>query len=123
MTWTLPQTSNNKKKQRAAGQAASYFLTTTLKGNTINPYTKGSKNRIDVVFHKGGVPSDSGKPVMMLDLRGKALRVKWKASERLYSDLHATTQGIPVDSTRYMGYMDTVDFMHQAKVTTINRYH
>ena len=53
--------------------AASYFLTMTLKGYTVNPYTKGLKNRIDVVFHKGGMPSNSGKPVMMLDLRGKAL--------------------------------------------------
>ncbi len=114
---------NKKKKQHVADRAASYFLTTTLKGNTINPYTKGSKNRIDVVFHKGGVPSDSGKPMMLLDLGGKALRVKWKASERLNLDEHATTQDIPMDFARYMGYMDTMDCMHQVGVTTIDGYH
>ncbi len=65
-----------RKKQRAANQAASYFSTMTLKGYMVNPYSMRSKNMIDVVFHKGGVPPEYGKPVMLLDLRGKALRVK-----------------------------------------------
>jgi hypothetical protein len=60
-------------------------LTTTLKGYTVNPYWKGLKNKINVVFHESGVPSKSAKPVMKLNLGGQALRVEWKASERLYS--------------------------------------
>ncbi len=98
-----------KKKQRAAHQAAAYFLTTTLKGYMVNPYSKGSKNMINVVFHKGGVPPKSRKPVMSLDLGGKALRVKWKVVKSLYSDKQATCQGIQVDSACYHGYADTMD--------------
>jgi hypothetical protein len=54
-------------------RAVSYFLTMTLKWYTVNPYSKGSKNMIDVVFHKGGIPPESGNPMMLLDLGGKAL--------------------------------------------------
>jgi hypothetical protein len=89
----------------------------------VNPYSKGSKNMIDVVFHEGGVPPESGKPVMSLDLGGKALRVKWKASECLYSDKQATAQGITVDTAHYTGYGVTMDSMHQAGVTAIDGYH
>ncbi len=56
--------------------AAEYFLTTTLKGYTVNPYSRGSKNRIDVVFHDSGVPSKAEEPVITLDHGGKALRVE-----------------------------------------------
>jgi hypothetical protein len=45
----------------------------TLKGYTVNRYSKGSKNCINAVFHKGGMLPKSTKPVMMLDLGGKAL--------------------------------------------------
>jgi hypothetical protein len=62
-----------KKKQHAADQAAAYFSTMTLKGYTVNPSSKGPKNMINVMFHKGGVPPESGKPVMSLDLGGEAL--------------------------------------------------
>ncbi len=72
-----------KKKQSAADRAASYFLTTTIKGYMVNPYSKGSKNMIDLVFQEGGVPPESGRPVMLLDLGGEALQVEWKASECL----------------------------------------
>jgi hypothetical protein len=60
--------------------------------------------------------------MMTLDLGGKALHVYWKASERLYSDKQATSQGIPKDSACYTGYADTMDCMHQAGVTAIDRY-
>jgi hypothetical protein len=111
---------NKKKKQCGANQAASYYSTTTLKGYTINPHSKGSKFRIDVVFHKGGMPPKFAEPMMMLDLGGKALCVKWKASERLYFNEQATSQGIPMDSVRYTGYTDPMECMHQAGVTVIN---
>ncbi len=58
---------------------------------------------INVVFHEGGVPHESGKLVMSLDLGGMALQVKWKAAESLYSDKQATCQGIQVDSACYHG--------------------
>jgi hypothetical protein len=67
---------------------------------------------IDMVFHKGGMPPEFERPVMLLDHGGKALCVKWKASECLYSDKQATSQGIPVDSAPYMWYADTMDRMH-----------
>jgi hypothetical protein len=104
-------------------QAASYFLTTTLKGYAISPHSKWSKNMIDVVFHKSGMSPEFGKPVMMLELGGKALQVRLKASECLYLDKQVTSQGIPMDSAHYMGYAEAMDCMHQAKVTAINGYH
>jgi hypothetical protein len=75
-----------RKKQCAANRAAAYFLTKTLKGYMVNHYSKGSKNCIAVVFHKGGVPSKRAQPVMSLDQGGKALKVEWKLSERLFTD-------------------------------------
>ncbi len=85
---------------------------TILKVYTVNPYSKGSKNHINVVFHKGSMPQKFTKPVMMLDLGGKALQVEWKRTECLYSNKQATSQGIPVHSMHYTGYADTMDRMH-----------
>ncbi len=69
------------------------------------------------------MPPKSAGPVMMLDLGGKAIQVKWKASECLYLDKQATSQGIPVDSACYTGYADTMACMHWAGVTAIDRYY
>ncbi len=112
-----------KKKQHAANQAAAYFSTTTLKGYTVNPYSKGSKNMINIVFHKGGVPPESRKLVMSLNLGGKALQVEWKAAKSLYPDEQATCQGIQVDSACYHGYTDTMDSMYRSGMTAIDGYH
>ncbi len=90
-----------KKKQRAADRAAAYFSTKTLKGYTVNHYSKGSKNCIDVVFHEGGIPSERTHPVISLDQEGKALKVKWKLSKRLFTKEQAMAQAIPKDSTGY----------------------
>ncbi len=65
-------------------------MTNTKKGNTVNPYSKGSKNCINVVFHEGGLPPKSAKPMMMLNLGGKALHIEWKASDHLYSNKQVT---------------------------------
>ncbi len=92
-----------KKKQHAADQAAEYILTKTLKGYTVNHYSKGSKNCIDVVFHKGGIPSKRTHPVISIDQGGKALKVEWKLSKHLFTDKQATAQVIPKDSTWYNG--------------------
>ncbi len=117
MTSTPPP----KKKQHAANRAAAYFSTKTLKGYTVNHYSKGSKNCINVVFHEGGIPSKRAQPVMSLDQGGKALNIEWKLSKRLFMDKQATVQMIPNDSVRYNGYADTLDCIHQAGVTPINK--
>jgi hypothetical protein len=112
-----------RKKQCAANRAAAYFLTKTLKGYTVNQYSNGSKNHIDVVFHKGGMPSKRAQPMMSLNQGGKALQVEWKLSKRLFMDKQAMAQSIPKDSMRYTGYADTLDRIHQAGVTPINKYY
>ncbi len=90
-----------KKKQRAANRATAYFSTKTLKGYTVNHYSKGSKNCIDAVFHEGGIPSERTHPVMSLNQGGKALKVEWKLSKHLFTDEQVTAQAIPKDSARY----------------------
>jgi hypothetical protein len=112
-----------KMKQRATNRAAAYFYTKTLKGYTVYHYSKGSKNCIDVFFHKGGIPSKRTHPVMSLDQGGKALKVEWKLSKRLFTDMQATAQAIPKDSARYNGYADTPDRIHQAGVMPINMFY
>ncbi len=112
-----------RKKQRAADQAGAYSSTKTLKGYTVNQYSKGSKNRINVVFLEGGVPSERAQPVMSLDQGGKALQVKWKLSESLFTDEQVMEQLIPKDSARYTGYADTLDRIHQAGVAPINKFY
>jgi hypothetical protein len=118
----LTSTPPPKKKQRAADWAAAYFLTKTLKGYTVNHYSKGSKNCIDVVFHKGGIPSKRAQPVS-LDQGGKALKVKWKLSEHLFIDKQVTVQAIPKDSAWCNGYVDTLDRIHQARVFPVDKYY
>ncbi len=93
-----------------------YFSTTSKKGYTINPWLKGAKNYIDVVFHDGGVPAKSEEPNITLNKGGKALRVEWKLLKKLYTPMQATAQLIPVDSARYNGYCNTQDQMKAAGV-------
>jgi hypothetical protein len=78
-----------------------YFSTKTLKGYRDNHYSKGSKNCINVVFHKGGIPSKKAQPIMYLDQGVKALKVEWKLSEHLFTDKQAKAQAIPKDSMWY----------------------
>ena len=96
-----------KKKKGAAKKVAEYFLTTTLKGFTVNPYSRGSKNRINVVFHDNGVPSKAEEPMITLDHGGKTLCVEWKLPEKLFTDLQAMAQGINEDTVRFNGYGHT----------------
>ena len=67
-----------EKQKDVTKQAEMYFSTTCKKGYTVNPWLKGSKNYIDVVFHDGGVPDSSEEPNITLDEGGKALHVEWK---------------------------------------------
>jgi hypothetical protein len=60
---------------------------------------------------------------MSLDQRGKALKVEWKLSEHLFMDKQAKAQMIPKDSARYHGYADTLNRIHQAGVTPVDKYY
>jgi hypothetical protein len=106
-----------------ADQTAAYFLTKTLKGYMVNYYSKGSKSCINMVFHKGCVPSKRAQPVMSIDQGEKALRVKWKLFKHLFTDEQAMAQAIPKDSMWYTGYPDTLDCTHQAGLTPINKFY
>ena len=100
-----------KKHKDAANRASKYFSTTNKKGYTVNPWSRGSKNFIDVVFHDGGVPAKSEEPNITLNEGGSALRVEWKLPQKLFMATQATAQSIPVDSARYNGYCNTQDQM------------
>ena len=89
---------------------------------TMNPYAHGSKNKIDIVLHEGGVPSKDAQPQVSLLLGGKALSVQWKMSEKLFSELQASGQGIPRDSSRFMGYSDTMQEMKKAGVVATDGF-
>jgi hypothetical protein len=93
-----------------------HFSMTGKKGYTINPWSRGSKNFIDVVFHDCGVPAKSEEPNITLNEGGSALRVEWKLPEKLFTATQATAQSIPVDSARYNGYCNTQDQMKAAGV-------
>jgi hypothetical protein len=112
-----------KKKKGTAKKPAECFSTTTLKGFMVNPYSRGSKNRIDVVFHDSGVPSKAEEPVITLNHGGKALRVEWKLPEKLFTNLQATAQGINKNSAQSNGYGHTQDRMQQAGVHPVERFY
>ena len=88
----------------------------------VNPYTHRSKNKIDVVLHEGGVPSKDAQPQVSLLLGGKTLSVQWKTLEKLFSEMHAMAQGFAKDSSRFMGYSDTMQEMKKAGVVATNSY-
>jgi hypothetical protein len=109
-----------RKKPRAA--AARYSI--EKRGcYTVNPYAHSSKNKIDVELHEGGVPSKDAQPQVSLLLGGKTLSVQWKTSEKLFSELQASAQGIAKDSSRFMGYSDTMQEMKKAGVVTTEGYY
>ena len=109
-----------RKKPRAA--AARYSI--EKRGcYTVNPYAHRSKNKIDVVLHEGGVPSKDAQPQVSLLLGGKTLSVQWKTSEKLFSELQASAQGIARDSSRFMGYSDTMQELKKAGVVPIEGYY
>jgi hypothetical protein len=105
---TPPPKEEEKRRRQKDGRI---LLDHYLKGYMVNPYSRGSKNRIAVVFHDSGVPSKVEEPVITLDRGGKALHVKWKLPEKLFTDLQATAQGINEDSAQFNGYGHTQDRM------------
>ncbi len=51
------------------------------------------------------------------------LSIQWKAPEKLYTELQATTQKIRRDSSHFMGYSDTMQLMRNNGVTAVEGYH
>jgi hypothetical protein len=90
---------------------------------TVNPYAHRSKNKIDVLLHKGGVPSKDAQPQVSLLLGGKTLSVQWKTLEKLFSELQASAQGIARDFSRFMGYSDTMQELKKAGVVATEGYY
>jgi hypothetical protein len=111
-----------RKKPRATATASRYSVD-TRQGFTVNPYAKGSKNKINIILHKGGVPPDDAEPHVTLLPGGMMLSNQWKAPEKLYTKLQATAQKIRRDSSHFMGYSNTMQLMRNNGVTTIERYH
>ena len=90
---------------------------------TMNPYAHGPKKKIDIVLHKGGMPSKDAQPqVSLLLLGGKALSVQWTTSENRFSQLQALAQGIPRDSSGFLGYSNTMQEVKKVGVVATNRF-
>jgi hypothetical protein len=112
-----------KKSSGDAARVSTYFLTSTTKAFMVNPYSKGNKSLINVVFHKGGYPAESAQPRITLLPGGKVLQVEWKSAKVLFSVAQASAQKIKRNSSRFAGYADTVDKMGVANEIAINGYH
>ncbi len=67
--------------------------------------------------------SKDAQPQVYLLLGGKTLSVQWKMSEKLFSELQASAQGIERDSSRFMGYSDTMQELKKAGVITTKGYY
>jgi hypothetical protein len=57
-----------KKSRGDAAHATTYFSMSTTKGYMVNLYSVGSKNSINLVFHKVGFPPQAAEPILTLDL-------------------------------------------------------
>jgi hypothetical protein len=69
------------------------------------------------------VPSKDAQPQVSLLLGEKTLSVQWKTSEKLFSELQASAQGIARDSSRFMGYSDTMQELKKAGVIATEGYY
>ena len=103
------------KKQRASkpSSAPRWSLNQT-KGFTVNPYSKGSKSRVDIVVHDSGVPADDRKPNIKLDVGGRSVEFEWKLPESHFTDEQAEVQAIDPNSARYNAYADTMDKLYRS---------
>jgi len=103
----------SNKKQRSSLSAPLWSLTQT-KGFTVNPYSKGSKNKVDIVVHNSGVPTQHCQPTIKLALGEKSIEIEWKLSELHFTDKQAEVQAIDPNSARYNVYADTMDKMYRS---------
>jgi hypothetical protein len=109
------------KKQRS--KAPTRFSVNTLHRFTINPYAQGTKNKIDIVLHEGGVPPKDTQPQVTLLHGGRMLTVLWKTPKKLFLEMQASVQGIKPDSSRFVGYSDTMQLLVSAGIRAIDGYH
>jgi hypothetical protein len=93
-----------QESQRHRQPGVKVLLHNQQEGVHHNPWLRGSKNYIDVVFHNGGVPAKIEEPNITLDKGGKALHIEWKLPEKLFTAMQAIAQSIPMDSAWYDGY-------------------
>jgi hypothetical protein len=90
---------------------------------TVNPYAHRKKNKIDVVLHEGGIPSKDAQPQVSLLPGWKTLCVQWKILYKLFSKLQASSQEIAMDSSRFMGYTNTMQEITKAGVVAADGYY
>ena len=67
--------------------------------------------------------SKDAQPQVTLLPGGRVLSVQWKSDDRLFSHLQASCQGIPRDSSRYVGYSNTMQLMVNARIRAVEGYH
>jgi hypothetical protein len=111
-----------RKKPHATTTASRYSINIMCR-LTINPYTKGSKNKVDIIPHEGSVPPNNAQPHVTLLSGGMTLSIQWKAPEKLYTKQQATTQKIRRESAHFMGYSNTMQLMRNNGVTPMEGYH
>ncbi len=95
---------------------------TQTKGFTINPYSKGSKNKVDIIVHNSGVPTEHGQPTIKLTLGGKSVKIEWKLPESHFTDEQAEVQAIDPNSARYNAYTDTMDKLYRSGNQVVNGF-
>jgi len=81
----------SNKKQCSSSSAPLWSLTQT-KGFTINPYSKGSKNKVDIVVHNSGVPTEHCQPTIKLALGGKSVEIELKLPESHFTNEQAESK-------------------------------
>ena len=54
------------------------------------------------------MPSKDAQPQVTLLPGGRMLSIQWKLDKRLFSHLQASIQGVETNSSRYIGYSDTM---------------
>ena len=64
------------KRQRSIKSSAPRWSLAQLKGFTVNPYSKGAKNLVDIVVHNSGIPTEHGQPDIKLALSGKSIEIE-----------------------------------------------
>ncbi len=69
-----------RKKPHATATALRYSIN-AMCGFTINPYAKGSKNKIHILLHEGGVSPNEVHPHVTLLTGGMTLSIQWMAPE------------------------------------------
>jgi hypothetical protein len=109
------------KKQRS--KAPTCFSGNTLRGFTINPYAQRTKNKINLLLHKGRVPPKNVQPQVNLLPGRSMISVLWKTPDKLFLEMQASDQGIKPNSSRFFRYSDTMQLMVSAGIRAVNGYH